>query len=158
MAVDKRRTGREGTWDIKNLWERNHEILRLIFLGWKDSGIAQELQVTKTTVSNTRNSTLGQKKLQIMRDARDADSLDVGQRLAELAPKAVEIYEEILEEESDQRLRKATADTILKDILGHEAPKRVEGKFAYAHLTKEDLDDIKKRNKEAAAAAGIVSD
>jgi len=154
---DARRSDRSGTHDIKQLWERSHEMLRLAFLGWNHKDIADKLGVTPVTVNNTVNSTLGQRKLAMLDDARDADSIDVAEKVAELAPKAVEIYKEILEEEeASLSLKKKTADTILKDILGHQAPKKVEGRFAHAHLGEEDINRIKERSRAAAAVAGVM--
>jgi len=132
-------------------------MLRLAFLGWNHKDIADKLGVTPVTVNNTVNSTLGQRKLAMLDDARDADSIDVAEKVAELAPKAVEIYKEILEEEeASLSLKKKTADTILKDILGHQAPKKVEGRFAHAHLGEEDINRIKERSRAAAAVAGVM--
>jgi len=148
-----------GQWEAKALWESSHEIMRLAFLGWRNKEIAEKLGVDKVTVSNTINSTLGQKKLQLMHDARDADVIDVADKIAELAPQAVDVYKRILEEDGvNLSLKKNTADTILKDILGHQAPKKVEGKFAHAHLGEEDISRIKERSLAAAAAAGVVID
>ncbi len=156
--VDKRRVDKRAI-DIKQLWERSHEILRLAFLGWKNREIADKLEITEATVSNTVNSTLGRRKLQTMDDARDADTIDVATEINKLAPKAVEIYEDILNnEEANLSLKKKTADTILKDILGHQAPKRVEGRFAHAHLGEEDINRIKERSRAAAAAAGVLTE
>jgi len=150
-------TGQE--WEAKALWESSHEMVRLAFLGWRNTEIAERLGVDKITVSNTINSTLGQKKLQLMHDARDADVIDVADKIAELAPKAVDVYRRILEEDDAKlSLKKNTADTILKDILGYQAPKKIEGKFAHAHLGEEDISRIKERSLAAAAAAGVVID
>ena len=155
--VDRRRSP-ERTFDIKQLWQRNHEILRLAFLGWKHKDIADHLDITAVTVSNTVNSTLGKDKLNLMTGSRDAESLDVMTEIQNMIPKAVKVYDQILEEDSPASwtLKKTTADTVLKDILGNVAPKRVEGKFMHAHLGEETIDRIKERGRAAAAAAGIL--
>lgn len=154
-----RRRSPERTFDIKQLWQRNHEIIRLAFLGWKHKDIADHLGVTAVTVSNTVNSTLGKDKLNLMTGARDAESLDVMHEIQQMVPKALKVYDSILEEDSQVSwsLKKSTADTVLKDILGNVAPKKVEGKFMHAHLGEETIDRIKERGRTAAAAAGILA-
>ncbi len=154
---DRRRSPTR-SWDIKQLWQRNHEIIRLAFLGWKHKDIAEHLGVTPVTVSNTVNSTLGKDKLNLMTGARDAETIDVAKEISNMAPKALKIYDKILDEESPASLslQKQTADTGLKDILGYAAPKKFEGKFAHAHLSADDLDRVKQRGRAAAAAAGIL--
>ena len=158
---DKRRGTGQRRFDIKQLWNQNHEILRLSFLGWRNIEIAKRLNISPITVSNTINSTLGQKKLQNMREKRDSEVIGISEKIANLAEGAVKVYEEIIKDDEGRvsmSLKKNTADTILKDILGHQAPKKVEGKFAHAHLDSETIETIKQRHKEAAAAAGILAE
>jgi len=157
--VDRRRSP-ERTFDIKQLWQRNHEIVRLAFLGWKHKDIADHLGVTPTTVSNTVNSTLGKDKLNLMTGARDAQAMDVMEEIQNMIPKAIKVYDDILEDDSPASwsLKKSTADTVIKDILGNVAPKKVEGRFMHAHLGEEAIDRIKERGKTAAAAAGILAE
>jgi predicted transcriptional regulator len=158
-SPDRRRTP-ERTFDIKQLWQRNHEILRLAFLGWKNKDIADHLGVTAVTVGNTVNSTLGKDKLNLMTGSRDADTLEVMDEIQKMVPKALKVYDSILEEDSPAALslKKNTADTVLKDILGNVAPKKVEGKFMHAHLGEETIDRIKERGRAAAAQAGILAE
>lgn len=159
QQIDRRRRP-ERSFDIKQLWQRNHEIIRLAFLGWKHKDIATHLGITPTTVSNTVNSTLGKDKLNLMTGTRDAEILDVMKEIQTMVPKALKVYDQILEEDSSApwSLKKSTADTVLKDILGNVAPKRVEGKFMHAHLGEETIDRIKERGRAAAQAAGILAE
>lgn len=156
--IDRRTSPERKTHDIKKLWQRNHEILRLAVLGWKHTEIAEHLGITVATVSNTVNSTLGREKLSIMEGARDAETLDVMKEITEMAPKALKVYDKILEEDSQASLslQKKTADTVLKDLLGYEAPKKFEGRFMHAHLNEETIESIKERSRAAAAAAGVL--
>lgn len=156
--VDRRTSPERKSYDIKRLWQRNHEILRLAVLGWKHTEIAEHLGVTSVTVSNTVNSTLGREKLSIMEGTRDAETLDVMKEISDMAPKALKVYDEILDEESTAALslKKKTADTVLKDLLGYEAPKKFEGRFMHAHLNEDTIESIKERSRAAAAAAGVL--
>lgn len=158
MHPDRRRSP-ERKFDIKQLWQRNHEIIRLAFLGWKHKDIADHLGITAVTVSNTVNSTLGKDKLNLMTGNRDAETLDVMEEIQSMVPKALKVYDKILDEDSQasMTLQKNTADTVLKDILGNVAPKKFEGRFMHAHLGEETLDRIKERGRAAAAAAGVLA-
>lgn len=94
-----------------------------------------------------------------MEGARDAETLDVMNEISEMAPQALKVYEQILEDDSTASLslKKQTADTVLKDLLGYEAPKKFEGRFMHAHLNEDTIESIKERSRSAAAAAGILA-
>jgi len=158
---DNRRAepGERKTHDIKQIWQRSHEILRLALLGYKAPAIASMLDITTATVSNTLNSKLGMEKLSAMRLERDAETLDVAKEIESLYSQAIKIYNDILyDEETTMSLRKQTADTVLMDIGGYRAPSRFEGRVAHAHLTSEELEEIKRRGRAAALASGHAID
>lgn len=147
------------THEIKQVWQRNHEILRLALLGHKYVDIAATLGISAQTVSNTLNSQLGMEKLSEMRAKRDADSIEVAEEVKKLFPKALEIYEEILHSDSDEisfELKLKAANNVLMDLGGHKAPTKIQGQFVHGHLTAEDLNVIKERGKEAAKARGLL--
>jgi hypothetical protein len=147
------------THEIKQVWQRNHEILRLALLGHKYVDIAATLSISAQTVSNTLNSQLGMEKLSEMRAKRDADSIEVAEEVKKLFPKALEIYEEILYSNSDEvshELKLKAANNVLMDLGGHKAPTKIQGQFVHGHLTAEDLNVIKERGKEAAKARGLL--
>ena len=158
---DKRRAepGERKTHDIKQLWQRTHEILKLALLGYKPKKIAELLDITPQTVSNTLNSELGMQKLSAMRLERDVDAVDVAKEIERLYPQALKIYEQILNnEQAALSLRKEVADTVLMDIGGHKAPTKIQGQVAHAFLTSQELDEIKKRGRAAALASGNAVD
>lgn len=147
------------THEIKQVWQRNHEILRLALLGHKYIDIAAILSISAQTVSNTLNSQLGMEKLSEMRAKRDADSIVVAEEVKKLFPKALEIYEEILNNDSGEispELQLKAANNVLMDLGGHKAPTKIQGQFVHGHLTAEDLNLIKERGKEAAKARGLL--
>jgi DNA-binding CsgD family transcriptional regulator len=145
--------------DISKLWQRSHEILRLAFLGYKHKEIALQLGISPITVTNTVNSSLGKDKLNLMRGAKDAETIDVALKVQELLPKAMQVYEDILTGNlADLKLKKQTADVIVKDLGGHAAPQRIEGKFGHIHaiLTPEELNNVKERGRLAALKEGLL--
>ena len=75
------------------LWQRSHEILALAVRGLKGTQIAELLNISPQTVSNTLNSDLGQRKLSIMRRTRDDAAVQVSERIAVLTERALDTYE-----------------------------------------------------------------
>lgn len=153
---DKRRKDESRkTYNVKQLWQRTHEILKLALLGMNTNQIATVLGLHKQTVSNTLNSDLGMQKLSEMRLARDKGTIDVAQEVAKLLPEALKVYKEIMaNKEASPSLKKDVADTLLMDIGGHRAPTKIEGKVAHAHLTSLEIEEIKRRGLEAARSQG----
>jgi predicted transcriptional regulator len=155
--VDNRRTGREHTHDIKQLWQRQHEILGLALQGMKQVDIAKILNVTPTTVSNALNSTLGKEKLLGMRGERDEHYVKLSEEIKRLTMKAVNTYHQLFDTPSvDDKLKKETADTIMLDIAGMRAPTKVDTRSLHAHATLEEIEDFKRRGLAAANESGIV--
>lgn len=157
---DKRRAepGERKSHDINMLWQRNHEILRLALVGLKSTQIAEILGIHKQTVSNTINSDLGKQKLSLMRKERDEDVIDVVKEVAKMFPKALEIYNKVLDGEDVTKMQKDTADTVVMDIGGHRAPSRTESKGGFLHMTPADIESFKKRGIEAARTSGLIVD
>jgi len=151
----RKRDGERKTHQIKDLWDLSHEILRLSVLGLKGTQIASYLGCTSQTVSNTINSDLGKAKLETMRGARDADTLDVAKEIKSLEPVAIETYREILRAEDERiswSLRKSTADTIVKELGGHEAPR----KHLVGHFDLDEIEALKARGKALARNNGTI--
>lgn len=156
---DARRAPREErvTHDIQNLWERQHEILNRKLLGRSNVSIANELGVTPATVSNTLNSTLGKSRLREMRFERNSAFLAAKQVIDEqLLPLALATYEEILTtDEIPISIKKATADTVTLQLAGLAAPQRIES--LSVQVTAGQLDELKRRGREAARSLGILA-
>jgi len=164
---DRRRaTNGRKSYDIKKLWDRNHEICNLVVLGLDQEKIASVLDVSPVTVSNTVNSTLGQEKIALMRGARDADTWDAAKKIQEVAKKALTFLELAMDDKvkdiEGKPLQVAVstkvniAKHVLNDLSGLKAPTRIEGKFAHAHLTLEDIEELKKRGRKAAAELDVI--
>ena len=159
-SFDNRRAlpGQRKTHDIKQLWQRNHEILRMALIGMKPKDIANILGIHVQTVSNTMNSELGRKKLSSLREKRDGDIVDVAMEVTKMLPKALETYEKILDGKEVSKIQKETADTLVMDIGGHRAPTKVKSESAHLFLTPDDIKEFKERGIEAAKASGMVVD
>lgn len=155
-----KRTG----YDPIALNDRHQEIINLVALGIPHNVVAESLNVHPATVSNAVNSTLGREKLALIRGARDADTVDIAKRMQNLIPKALDVYDKILSDESDLgklahggadiKLQEKTAATILRDFSGLAVPKKMV--VGHAHLTPDLIDEIKKQGREAAKECGLM--
>ena len=158
-GVDARRKPwpEKKNYNIKMLWQKSHEILGLALSGMSQNDISNELGITKDCVSKTVNSELGQKKLAAMREERDGDFINVSKRIAELAEKAVETYEEIFDSDTiSYNLKKATADTVLMDIGGHRAATKIDSRNVSLTASVEELEEFKRLGHKAAKEAGFL--
>jgi len=154
---DLRRVEERKTYDIKSLWQRSHEIIALAVRGLKQVEIAEILDVTPQTVSNTLNSDLGQQKLSLMRKGRDDNALKVSERIELLTQRALDVYEEIFDNKDrtiSYDLQKKTADTVALDLSGYRAPTKIQSFYATATL--EEIEEFKQRGLKAQREAGMI--
>lgn len=157
IGVDRRRVEKKSIPDIKHLWQKNHEILGLCLQGFSTKDIAETLNICRTTVSNTLNSELGQKKLSEMRKERDGEFIDVSKKIAELSEKALEMYEQIFDSTTiSHNLKKSTADTVLMDLGGHRAPTKIDSRHITTTATLEEIEEFKRLGHIAAKEAGYL--
>ena len=146
-AQDRRRTP-ERKFEIKQLWQRSHEILNLALLGHSNKTISQLLGVTPATVSNALNSTVGKKKLSTLRKTRDDEALELSKEITDLTELAIKTYKMLFEapvENTGYELKKSLADTVMMDIAGHRAATKVDNRSINFHLTSSEIDEFKER-------------
>lgn len=159
--VDGRRRNGRKTHDIKQLWQRSHEIINLASTGMKGTEIARVLDIAPQTVSNTLNSELGMHKLSDIRGEKDESVKKINEKIEKLTAKALDVYEEIFENTGESvplEMRKKTADTVMLELSGHRAPVRTESRSFSASATLEEIEEFKKRGLEAARARGLLVD
>jgi predicted transcriptional regulator len=161
--VDLRRVALEDrkTYDIKQMWQRTHEIVNLAAQGFKQTDIAEILGIHPQTVSNTLNGELGQRKLAEVRQARDEESKKTSEKIRVLTAKALQVYHEIFDNESGEaslRDRKDAADTVVLELSGLRAPTKIQSTSISTVLTADEIKAFKERGRLAAEQAGIVID
>lgn len=140
-------------YQIKQLWELHHEILRRLVIGQKSVEIARDLNVTPAVISYVKNSEVGRRQLSLMRSAADVTAVDIAGRIKELAATAVEVMAQGLDDTNPMALRMKAACDVL-DRAGFGAPKVLRTENIHAHLTAEDISQIKQRAK----SEGVVID
>jgi predicted transcriptional regulator len=162
--VDQRRVpeGEEkSTYNIKQLWQRSHEIINLAARGFKNTDIAKILGITPACVSLTLNSDLGQKKLSEIRGCRDEEAKVTTEAIRVLTEKALATYHEIFDNENGEATlkdRKDVADTILLELSGLRAPTKVQTSSVSMTLSAEEIAEFKRRGARASAEMGEVID
>jgi len=147
-------------YEIKRLWQRNHEIVNLAARGFKNTEIAEILNITPATVSSTLNSELGMKKLSKLRKARDNEAEKITEKIRILTNKAFQVYHQIFDDESGECSlmdKKALADTITLELSGLRAPTKIQSQSIHTVLTKDEIEALKKRGIEAARESGLLS-
>ncbi len=148
------------TFEVNEMWEMHHEIVRRLLLGQKNREIAKALRVSEAVVSYTRNSKVVKDKLDIMRAARDADTIDIAVEIREKAPKALKMLENIIDDNGATYPMSLAAKTAENWInrAGFVAPKSIILEGMVAHFTADEIDKIKKDSIREGKAAGVVID
>jgi len=155
----RKREGESRQVDIKQLWQRSHEIINLASLGHKQSEIAEMLGVTPQTVSNTLNSTLGKEEVSEKRKTRDEAYEELYSDVMELTKKAMGIYRGILEAKEDDpkvtiEMKRKVADTVTLELSGMRAPTKIDTRNISTTATMEEIEDFKQRGIQAAKDSG----
>jgi len=147
-------------YEIKRLWQRNHEIVNLAARGFKNTEIAEILNISPATVSITLNSELGMRKLSELREARDDEAKKVTEKIRVLTNKALQVYHEIFDDESGEctlRDKKAAADTVLLELSGLRVPTKIQSQSVHTVLTRDEIEELKRRGIEAARESGLLA-
>ncbi|MFA6972670.1 MAG: hypothetical protein WC208_14905, partial [Gallionella sp.] len=136
----------ERKYTVTQVWDSHREIARLLVLGLKHVDIANQLGVSEATVSYTANSPIIKREIENMRAARDLDTVDVAKRIQEVAPKALTVLENLLTTANDAIKYRTAADIL--DRAGHAAVKTLRTESLVAHLSRDDIEEIKNRAKQ----------
>jgi len=155
----RRKDGERKTHNIKQLWQWSHEILNLAVRGMKPVEIAEILNITPQTVSNTLNSDLGMQKLSEMRKKRDEDTYDTVKEIDDLTKKALDVYHEIFDDKMESHaMKKKVADTVTLELSGLRVPTKIHSGNFNVIATLEEIEEFKKRGIKAARESGMIID
>ena len=157
---DQRRNNGEDrkTFEVSEMWEMHHEIVRLLVMNLKPKEICDILGVSQAMVSYTRNSKVVKDHLAIMRSARDADTIDIARHIQKVTPKALQLLEDIIDDHGEtlpMSLAAKTAESWV-DRAGHGAIKTLKVAGAVAHFTAEEIMNLKDAANEEARMAGMI--
>lgn len=153
MADFRRNPQGNQTYSLKTLQDRHHEIIRLIVLGLKNAEVARRLGIDKQTVSNVRNTPLVQERLAYLRAGRDSSTVDVRKRIEQIAPKAIDLLEHVIDGDVETDVKASDQVRAAIDVLdraGHKPPQEVHVKKG---VIIKYIEEIKERGRRA----GIVA-
>ena len=161
LEQDNRRSPERQTPQIKQLWQRSHEIINLAARGFKQTEIAEILNIHPQTVSNTLNSELGERKLSELRFGRDEEARIVAEKIRVLRDKALQVYNEMFDDDSGEctmKDKKAVADTVVLELSGLRVPTKIQSHSVHTTLTYEEIEEFKARgNALRAGTSGAQS-
>lgn len=152
-------------WELSKLQALHHEILRLKIQGLSNIDIANMLDITPATVGNTVNSRLGQEKLALMQAAADDEAVDFKKKMTKLLPNIIKACENFLSDDpsnmTEDKIKLATAKYVTGDILGINAPTKIDSRHQHQHmhaiLTTDQIEEMKQRGLAQAKQAGLIS-
>lgn len=150
------RKGPKRVCDVQKLWGRQHTALDLIAAGMSNKEAGEVVGLSQSRVSVLRHSTPGQQKLAALSAIRNQESIDVIKEVTRMLPKALAVYEEVLDSEEttvNQKLR--VADTLVMKIGGHAAPTRMDVRSV--NFKAEDLHELRERGMRAARESGLIA-
>jgi hypothetical protein len=143
------------------MWERHHQMARLLLLGYNNKEVAEFLGCSPQNVSDVRNSPVFQEKLEVLRGEADGAAVAIGVKLEKGASRCLTLLEQIRDGEATQdiKLRAQVAQDLL-DRAGHGKIQKIEGRHAVAHLDAEALERIKNRahGRREAVEAEVVEE
>ena len=141
-------------YQIEQMWDLHHEVCRLALIGMKQVDIAAHLGVSPVMVSYTLRSPIVRRQMDAMQADRNLEAIDVAQEIKNLAPKAVQVLEEMMNGDLPNLKLKAATDIL--DRAGHAAVKTLRTENLHAHFTSEEIQDIKRRAKEVGLLADVI--
>lgn len=151
------------SWQVSQMWDRHHEIARMLLLGLSGADIARQLDISEVQVSNVRNSPVVKEKLTLMQTARDVGSINLAKEIADLAPIALGRVKEALETGTVLG-KEVSAAQILKEannVLDRDqgkAVQRVDARHLNTTLSMEDIERIKERAASLAMTSNQLVD
>ena len=137
------------TWQVGQLWELHHEVIRMLLLGMKQCDIASRLGITDCQVSKIKNSQVVQDRLALMGAARDVNTIEISKDILAVAPQALKLLKNVIagEDEGKQAtigLRTKVAEGML-DRAGFGAVKKVQSENSHTFYSGEEIEAIKQR-------------
>ena len=151
-------------YNVQELHERHHQMIRLRLLGRTPTEISEILGVTPQNVSDVLSGPLARDQLAVLKVAADCKSVDIAHMLTEEAPECLRLLrrvrdaDESLGQSVPLGLRVHAAESLL-DRHGLNKIQNIRGIIGHAMITDEILEEIKGRvssAREEAKAAGVL--
>lgn len=134
-------TGRR--YQIKELQEHHREMVRRSVMGQKGRRIAQDMGVSPVTVAYARNSELGLAYRKEVDEKLEAATLEAKSLIAKIAPRAVQIMEELMEDVKTPAAVKAACAKDILDRAGLTPTTKVSASIGHVLITSDEITRIK---------------
>lgn len=146
----------------RNIWPRHREGLRLIAQGYRVGEAASAVGLSTSGLSNLANSPLGRARMNKLQGQRDQNAINVRAQLDALAPKAMKVLEDIVENGSSngRNISVAGQARAAQDILdrtGYGAVKKIETNRE-GGMTIEQWHEWRENALAAGRQYGIIKD
>ncbi len=158
LGYDRRRTQSPRAYEPKSLNARHHRILQLSLLGYSHKQIAESLGCTPATVSTVVNSGLGRAQSALLRAEADFNAVETAKEIRALAPRAIKLISDVLEDESVSAAVRLRAAQDALDRAGFAPVKTTNVNQVSVSLSSSDLDTLKEQALARAQANGLVLD
>ena len=139
-----------GAYELENLWNKHHEVLRRAALGHSNKAIARDVGLSERAISYTLNSEIGRAKLAELQNGRDETVKTIREGIRETLPEALQVVREIMisqrEKTKDSDRLKAALELMDR---GGIVTKRVEDiNVTKVHFDGADIERLKRVAKE----------
>lgn len=142
------------TYNLKSLWDAHHEIARLITCGLNNQAISHILGITPQTVSNVRNHPMIKQQIEYLKLRRDISTVDVQKTLQEMIPTALQVIEDVMQDERAKQTDKLKAAFDVLDRTGHGSIQKREVKDMHLIVTLDEIIEV----KQAAKKNGLLAE
>lgn len=130
--------------------KNNHrEIARMTFEGSKPAEIAEALGMSVSRVRVVVTDPLFKSHLAKLSDSADCSTIAIRKKLSLLSVKAVETIDDLLSSNDVPASTQLRAAEAVLNRTGHST--QVDHKHVHAHITTDDLAELKKRAKDNGA-------
>lgn len=148
------------SWQVGQLWELHHEVIRMLMLGMKQCDIATKLGISDCQVSKIKNSQVVQDRMALMRAARDVDTVQISRDILNTAPSALKLLKNIIDgdgvgTQATIGLRAKVAENML-DRAGFGATKKIQTDNAVTFYDGDAIERLKQRAQIPVQEAEIV--
>ncbi len=139
---------------VTRIWMHHHMIIQLIAQGKKNYEIADIMGMSKGAISRIKNSPLVKGQLAEMAKVIYGETIDVQRSIVEIAPEALLVLKDLMRNPvTHERLRKDIAERFVDHVA--PPPKTIQGNINF-YLTKDKINDIKERSKDAGFKRGSI--